>query len=116
MLYEVITVELGDEPYVFFMLVILEVAFPERPVLLVASECLHRITSYNVCYTKLLRVELTGQDFLGEDAPPIGTFFAPNLTPVHLADWSDGEIVRAIRETVDCRITSYNVCYTKLLR
>ncbi len=26
---------------------------------------------------------------------------APNLTPAHLGDWSDGEIVRAIREGVD---------------
>jgi len=52
------------------------------------------------CHTSEGAVELTGQDFLGEDAPPIGTFFAPNLTPVHLADWSDGEIVRAIREGI----------------
>jgi mono/diheme cytochrome c family protein len=41
-----------------------------------------------------------GRDFLGEDAPPIGHFYAPNLTPAHLAEWSDGEIVRAIREGV----------------
>lgn len=43
---------------------------------------------------------MTGRDFLGEDAPPIGTFYAPNLTPAHLAGWSDGELVRAIREGV----------------
>lgn len=43
---------------------------------------------------------MTGNDFLDDGAPPIGTFFAPNLTPVHLADWSDGEIIRAIREGV----------------
>jgi len=30
----------------------------------------------------------------------LGTFYAPNLTPARLADWSDGEIVRAIREGV----------------
>ncbi len=30
----------------------------------------------------------------------IGDFWAPNLTPAGLADWSDGEIVRAIREGV----------------
>jgi mono/diheme cytochrome c family protein len=42
---------------------------------------------------------MEGQDFL-EDAPPIGTFYAPNLTPAHLGDWTDGEIVRAIREGV----------------
>jgi len=43
---------------------------------------------------------LTGRDFLDEGAPPIGRFHAPNLTPTHLAAWSDGEIVRAIREGV----------------
>jgi len=43
---------------------------------------------------------LTGHDFLGEGAPPIGTLYAPNLTPVQLGDWSDGEIIRAIREGI----------------
>lgn len=43
---------------------------------------------------------MTGRDFLDEGAPPIGDFYAPNLTPAHLADWSDGEIVRAIREGI----------------
>jgi len=42
---------------------------------------------------------MEGQDFL-EDAPPIGTFYAPNLTPTHLGEWTDGEIIRAIREGV----------------
>lgn len=44
---------------------------------------------------------LEGLDFLAEgDAPPIGTFYAPNLTPTHLGDWTDGEIIRAIREGI----------------
>lgn len=43
---------------------------------------------------------MEGSDFLGEDAPPIGTFWAPNLTPTHLGEWSDGEIIRAIREGI----------------
>lgn len=43
---------------------------------------------------------MEGSDFLGRDAPPIGTFYAPNLTPTHLGDWTDGEIIRAIREGV----------------
>ena len=43
---------------------------------------------------------MEGDDFLGEDAPPIGTFWAPNLTPTHLGEWSDGEIIRAIREGI----------------
>jgi mono/diheme cytochrome c family protein len=34
------------------------------------------------------------------DLEALGTFYAPNLTPGRLADWSDGEIVRAIREGV----------------
>lgn len=52
------------------------------------------------CHAKEQGTALTGKDFLGEDAPPIGVFHAPNLTPVHLRDWSDGEIIRAIREGV----------------
>ncbi|RMG95894.1 MAG: hypothetical protein D6705_12575 [Deltaproteobacteria bacterium] len=35
------------------------------------------------------------------DAYGAGTLRAPNLTPAHLGDWTDGEIVRAIREGVD---------------
>jgi mono/diheme cytochrome c family protein len=34
------------------------------------------------------------------DLAALGTFYAPNITPGRLADWSDGEIVRAIREGV----------------
>jgi mono/diheme cytochrome c family protein len=37
-----------------------------------------------------------GENFGG----PFGTIQPPNLTPHHLSDWSDGEIVRAIREGV----------------
>jgi len=43
---------------------------------------------------------LEGNDFLGDGAPPIGTFYAPNLTPTHLSSWTDGEIIRAIREGI----------------
>lgn len=52
------------------------------------------------CHAPEAGEPMTGRDFLGEDAPPIGTFYAPNLTPVHLEAWSDGEIIRAIREGV----------------
>lgn len=34
------------------------------------------------------------------DGPPIGTLWAANLTQAHLQNWSDGEIIRAIREGV----------------
>jgi len=43
---------------------------------------------------------LEGNNFLGDGAPPIGTFYAPNLTPTHLSSWTDGEIIRAIREGI----------------
>jgi mono/diheme cytochrome c family protein len=36
-----------------------------------------------------------------EGGPPVGVFYAPNLTPAGpLKDWSDGEIIRAVREGV----------------
>lgn len=52
------------------------------------------------CHAPQAGDPMTGRDFLGEDAPPIGSFHAPNLTPVNLEAWSDGEIIRAIREGV----------------
>lgn len=52
------------------------------------------------CHAPEPGAPMTGRDFLAEDAPPIGTFYAPNLTPVHLESWSDGELIRAIREGV----------------
>jgi cytochrome c553 len=43
---------------------------------------------------------LTGQDFT-VGGPPIGVLWSANLTPAgELKDWSDGEIIRAIREGV----------------
>jgi mono/diheme cytochrome c family protein len=54
------------------------------------------------CHSASGELPMTGQDFFGHDneGPPVGTLWAPNLTPVHLGDWSDGEIIRAIREGV----------------
>jgi mono/diheme cytochrome c family protein len=53
------------------------------------------------CHSSTGELPLAGQDFFGaEGGPPIGTLWAPNLTPAHLAEWSDGEIIRAIREGV----------------
>ena len=41
-----------------------------------------------------------GQNF-SEGGPPVGTLYAANLTPAgEIKDWSDGEIIRAIREGV----------------
>jgi mono/diheme cytochrome c family protein len=43
---------------------------------------------------------LVGRNFL-EGAPPVGTMYATNLTPGgEVKDWSDGELIRAIREGV----------------
>jgi mono/diheme cytochrome c family protein len=50
------------------------------------------------CHSPDGNVPLAGQDFFKE-GPPFGTLYAPNLTPAgEIKDWSDGEIVRAIRE------------------
>ena len=53
------------------------------------------------CHSSTGRLPLDGADlFEGSGMPPIGMVYAPNLTPAHLSDWSDGEIIRAIREGV----------------
>jgi cytochrome c553 len=41
-------------------------------------------------------------DFLTKfAAPPLGTLYAPNLTPSgNIQDWTDGELIRAIREGI----------------
>jgi len=52
------------------------------------------------CHATGGQLPLTGQDF-GTDGPPVGTLYAANLTPGgELKDWSDGEIIRAIREGI----------------
>lgn len=45
-----------------------------------------------------------GEPFLREQGFP-GSFYAPNITPYHLGDWTDGELLRAITtgETKDHR-------------
>lgn len=54
------------------------------------------------CHSSNGQLPMTGQNFFGHDSegPPVGTLWAPNLTPVQLGAWSDGEIIRAIREGV----------------
>ena len=71
---------------------------------LVYKEKTGRITSYNVCYTKLLRWAL-----LLQGAQGVGKSYFGNVMQMIL-----GELVRNLEPTA--RITSYNVCYTKLLR
>ena len=64
-----------------------------------------RITSYNVCYTKLLRISLI--------------IFAGIVARMPAAVGNTIQMVSAGEMNVlflVFRITSYNVCYTKLLR
>jgi mono/diheme cytochrome c family protein len=52
------------------------------------------------CHSPDGKAPLVGRNF-GEDGPPFGTIWAPNLTPVgEIEHWSDGEVIRAIREGV----------------
>jgi cytochrome c553 len=52
------------------------------------------------CHSPNGRLPLAGRDVVAESGlPPVGTLYAPNLTPSgNIQDWSDGEVVRAIRE------------------
>jgi mono/diheme cytochrome c family protein len=52
------------------------------------------------CHSTDFAPPLEGQDFGSGFPLPIGTLYAPNLTPIHLSEWSDGEIIRTIREGV----------------
>jgi hypothetical protein len=54
------------------------------------------------CHTPGSQLPLSGSDMLAKfPMPPVGTLYAPNLTPNgEIRDWSDGEIIRAIREGV----------------
>ena len=52
------------------------------------------------CHSSNGQMPLAGQDF-GAGGPPVGTLYATNLTPGgELSGWSDGEIIRAIREGI----------------
>jgi cytochrome c553 len=54
------------------------------------------------CHTSDGQLPLSGVNFLAKFAgPPLGTLYAPNLTPSgNIKDWTDGEVIRAIREGV----------------
>ena len=69
-----------------------------------------RITSYNVCYTKLLRSENGHQSRVVSLSRIVRGHLPPIFTNSrHCRQTTTGTIHY-------CRITSYNVCYTKLLR
>lgn len=54
------------------------------------------------CHSPGLELPLSGTDFAYKfDFPPLGTLYAPNLTPGgDIDDWTDGEVIRAIREGI----------------
>lgn len=54
------------------------------------------------CHTPGNTLPLSGSNFVAKfDFPPLGTLYAPNLTPSgNIKDWTDGEVIRAIREGV----------------
>jgi len=55
------------------------------------------------CHTPGTELPLSGSNFgVKFDFPPLGSLYAPNLTPSgNIAGWTDGEVVRAIREGID---------------
>jgi cytochrome c553 len=54
------------------------------------------------CHTPGNQLPLSGSNFgMKFEFPPFGTLYAPNLTPSgDIKDWTDGEVIRAIREGV----------------
>ena len=54
------------------------------------------------CHAPGDQLPLSGSNFAAKfEFPPLGTLYAPNLTPAgNIRDWSDGEVIRAIREGV----------------
>jgi cytochrome c553 len=54
------------------------------------------------CHSPGLELPLSGSNFAYKfDFPPLGTLYAPNLTPGgDIDDWTDGEVIRAIREGI----------------
>ena len=77
---------------------------------------LHRITSYNVCYTKLLRIpdQLERDDQKRPGDNLVEHLMRDDPDEIHPGKDRDGG--RHREEECRLRITSYNVCYTKLLR
>ena len=68
----------------------------------------HRITSYNVCYTKLLRSSIALKRLT--IAPP----FARTPAPIDIVTVKTAGIATGIAEIVSTVITSYSIHYTKL--
>ena len=71
----------------------------------------HRITSYNVCYTKLLRTSQMKKSMSRCKSPF-------SVLPRAVSNQKSAQPVKPAQCFLPdrFRITSYNVCYTKLLR
>ena len=87
------------------------------------AEALARITSYNVCYTKLLRNDGTERHRVRvfESRRALSdSYVSFSYRYLGLAPWwvTAGVMVLVLLllGAIYLRITSYNVCYTKLLR
>jgi len=54
------------------------------------------------CHSPTADLPLSGVNFQAKfGLPPVGTLYAPNLTPAgNIQGWTDGEVIRAIREGV----------------
>jgi mono/diheme cytochrome c family protein len=54
------------------------------------------------CHSPGNELPLSGSNFAAKfDFPPLGRLYAPNLTPSgNIEDWTDGEVIRAVREGV----------------
>lgn len=77
---------------------VLEITVQATPELLARGA---RIVSFCAgCHGAEEALPLDGQDWSAEMPFPVGSIWAPNLTPAHLGAWSDGEIIRAIREGI----------------
>ncbi|HEV8499579.1 MAG TPA: c-type cytochrome [Gemmatimonadaceae bacterium] len=51
------------------------------------------------CHSPDGKLPLAGRNFMDANAPPAGKLYAVNLTPAgEIKEWSDGEVIRAIRE------------------
>jgi hypothetical protein len=59
------------------------------------------------CHSTNGELPLSGGRDIGVGLPvPLGSFFSINLTPAGpLKDWSDGEVLRVLREGVDATVT-----------
>ena len=75
-----------------------------------------RITSYNVCYTKLLRLGETDLARVAVRHVRGVALVARQHVPHAVRQARERVVERQAGVAAQARITSYNVCYTKLLR